>query len=98
MKNIKAFMSGEAQDCDGKHYSEADYEMSAEEKTEQFGDLYFFDRILSYTVNTGSQSGRLEVTQDENGLPIFDWSERTEEGYSAKHVIFEKEDEEEEED
>lgn len=84
-------MSGEATDCDGKHYSEAEYQMSKEEKTEEFGDLNFFDRIMSYTVSTHSEDGTLTIRQDENGLPVFEWHERTDEGYSAKHVHFEKE-------
>lgn len=91
MRNITAHMSGEATDCDGKHYSEADYPMNEEEKTEEFGDLNFFDRIMSYTVSTHAESGRLNIRQDENGLPVFEWNERTDEGYSHKYVTFEKE-------
>lgn len=90
MEIISAHVEGVARDCDGMHYSEADYEMDESEKADQFGDLEFFQRVLSYTVNTGSEMGTLEVTQDENGLPVFNWSERTEEGFSQKHVTFTK--------
>ena len=90
MRNIIAHMSGEATDCDGKHYSEAEYAMTVEEKTEDFGDLDFFDRVMAYTVSTHAEEGTLSVRQDENRLPVFEWQQRTEEGYSHKYVTFEK--------
>lgn len=89
--NISAQVETEARDCDGMHSRHTEYLMEDEEKTSEYGDLDFFERVLGYTVSTGAEAGTLSVRQDENGLPVFDWSERTEEGYNSKTVRFTKE-------
>lgn len=85
---IYAHMESEARDCDGMHYRDNDYNMEDTELNGEFGDLDFYDRVLSYTVSTSAIDGTLRITQDDEGMPIFNWSESTEEGYRANRVTF----------
>jgi len=89
MHNIIAHVETTARDCDGMHYRDADYEMEESEKNDSFGDLEFFHRVMSYVASPHSEDGTLKIRQ-ENGMPVFEWSERTEEGFSASTVTFEK--------
>jgi len=76
-------------DCDGRHYHEAVCTMNESEKNDPCGDLDFFDRVLSYTVNTVAEYGTLTIARID-GLPRFVWSEDTEEGYKQVTAEFYK--------
>jgi hypothetical protein len=89
MKQIATIVS-EARDCDGMHYGKATYEMLDEELASQFSDLEFHQRIVGYMVSTISEEGTLTVRQ-HNGMPVFEWSERTDEGYRYETATFSEE-------
>lgn len=88
MHNIIARTEIESRDCDGMHYNGATYEMEDTERSDQFGDLTFYDRILSYVWSPNAQDGTLHVSQDEDGFPILNWSERTDEGFHSCRATF----------
>ena len=88
MRNIVATTETESRDCDGMHYGGATYEMDEEERIDPFGDFDFYKRIMGYVVSLVSEHGTLTVTKDEKGLPIYDWSEQTEEGFHTCRATF----------
>lgn len=69
-----------SRDCDGAYSSGNVYEMTLEERCDQFGDLRFKERVMGSVV---SLHGHGELTVTPEGL---DWHEETEEGFVAVAV------------
>lgn len=90
MFNITAHIETASSDCDGMHYASADYEMTDEERNGEFGDMEFFDRVATYLFSPFAISGRLCVSQDEDDMPVFEWTEDTEEGHKSITATFRK--------
>lgn len=89
MFDISAFVESAARDCDGMHYSgPTEYRMEDAERNGEFGDMEFYDRIATMMFSPFAVSGRLTVSQDDNGLPMFEWSEDTEEGFRNMTATF----------
>jgi hypothetical protein len=89
MLNIHAHVESESADCDGR-YSRT-YTYTPEVWISEESD--FIAWVLTMTVDTSAEGGRLEITQDTLGhdgqeLPMFEWSQPTEEGFIAKAVRF----------
>lgn len=87
-KIIHAHVEMNARDCDGAHWNAYDFNMEDSEINDQFGDLAFYARVLGYVVSFHAQDGTLRITQDEDGLPVFDWSMSTEEGFHSERATF----------
>lgn len=79
---LHAHAESQSRDCDGMYSSGVDYEPTLDERVDEFGDLHFKQRVISYMVNVDPDSeGTLTVRSDE-----VSWYERTEEGYRATEV------------
>lgn len=88
-RTLYAHIETVARDCDGMHYRSADYNMEDSERFAEFGDMDFMNRILSYIVSHCARQATLTVTHDEeNGTPIYEWSEATEEGFRNETLTF----------
>jgi len=77
---LHAHMTSSSRDCDGTYSGGHVYEMTTQEKAEEFGDLHFKDRVLANTV-TLHGDGTLTVTPE-----YLRWYENTEEGYRSVDV------------
>ena len=89
MRNIIANVETTARDCDGMHYRDTEYHMEESERTGEFGDLEFFERIMGYVVSTYAESATLRIRQ-ANGMPVFEYGEDTDEGFTSSTVTFTK--------
>jgi len=79
--NLHAHTSSKSRDCDGDYSSGGNvYEMTTQERCEEFGDLHFQQRVVGYTVSLHGH-GELKVTPEG-----VEWYETTDEGYRATDV------------
>jgi hypothetical protein len=72
-----------SQDCDGKYERSHVDRPSAIERTEEFGDLHFKERVLGNTVSLHAENGTLTVYPGG----MF-WSQQTDEGYVHTQVVW----------
>jgi hypothetical protein len=77
---LHAHVDSRSRDCDGTYSSGYVCEMTTEERTGEFGDLRFQERVLGNAVTLHGH-GTLEVTPDG-----MSWWETTDEGYRAVEV------------
>ena len=77
---LHAHMTSASRDCDGDYTAGHVYEMTTQEKADQFSDLVFKDRVLANVVSLHGY-GTLTVTPEG-----IEWREDTEEGYRAVDV------------
>lgn len=85
MLNIHAHVESESADCDGRY--SRNYTYVPDVWLSECDD--FIAYVLMMTVSTTSEDGTLKVTQDpESDAPMFEWSESTEEGFSATVTTF----------
>lgn len=77
---MHAHMEYSTRDCDGTYTGGNVYEMTTQEKAEEFGPWVFQQRVVATTVNVHGY-GTLVVT------PLgITWDEPTEEGYRAVEI------------
>ena len=79
----------EEYDCDGKYVGGHKFRMTEAEKTEDFGDLNFMDRVVSSMISLHAQNATLAISQ-RDGMPYLEYREETEEGYVHCVVSFER--------
>ena len=82
MTGLHAHMSGSSRDCDGTYSQGHVYEMTTQEKADQFGDLQFKDRVITNIITLHGY-GTLTVTPAGAS-----WSEQTDEGYRAVDILW----------
>jgi hypothetical protein len=73
-------MTGSSRDCDGDYSRGHVYEMTTQEKDDQFGEHHFKRRVIGNTISIYG-TGTLEVSPDG-----IHWHEDTDEGYRAADV------------
>ena len=83
---LPAHVSTRSRDCDGEYLHEHTARANSLERTEQFGDLAFKERVMGNTVSFHSD-GILTVAP--HGLY---WNQPTDEGYTATSVVWCEED------
>lgn len=71
-----AHVSTRSQDCDGDYLHENIARMSAIERTSEFGELEFKERIMGNVVSLHAEGGTLTVRPES-----LSWSQPTDEGY-----------------
>lgn len=76
-----------SQDCDGKYERSHVDRPSAIERTEEFGDLHFKERVMGSVVSLHAENGNLNVFPDR----MF-WTQNTDEGYEHAEVHWCEED------
>jgi hypothetical protein len=79
---MHAHMSSQSRDCDGDYSHGHVYEMTLAERTDQFGEITFKERVMGSTV---SLHGTGELRVSPLGL---EWHEDTEEGYRRVSVTW----------
>lgn len=77
---VHGHATSRSRDCDGDYSGGSTYEMTAQERTDQFGDLMFKERVIGSVV-TAHGHGNLAVTPDG-----IEWHEETEEGFHEVSV------------
>lgn len=88
---LHAHVSTASSDCDGPLYREYVTEMNDSERSDDLGDVEFYNRVVANTVTAyGSfRGGSLKVeVDDEYGNVSLEWSEPTEEGFRSTSVQF----------
>lgn len=78
-----AHVSTQSQDCDGRYLHEHVDRPNSIERTEEFGDLHFKERILGNIVSFHAEDGTLTV----NPGALY-WNQPTDEGYTSTHVVW----------
>ena len=78
---LHAHMEGSSRDCDGTYTYGHVYEMTTQERADQFGDLEFKNRVVANVMSLHAIHGTLTVT--EEGV---EWNEQTEEGFRTAGV------------
>jgi hypothetical protein len=79
---LHAHFASDATDCDGRITRDWVVTMTKKERTGEFGDIHFHDRIVADVVNTYSlmRTGALTVVKFEDGSVRLTWGEPTDEG------------------
>jgi hypothetical protein len=80
---IHAHVSTRSRDCDGDYSGGSMYELTLEERCDQFGDLHFKERVMASIVSLHGH-GTLTVDSDTG----ISWHEDTEEGYREAEALW----------
>jgi hypothetical protein len=80
---IHVHQASETRDCDGLYHSSQDIWPSPEELNQEFADIRFHDKVVSWLVNSYSLEcdGELHVYKADPFETRLRWTEPTEEGY-----------------
>ena len=79
---MHAHMESHSRDCDGDYTAGHVYEMSLAERTDQFGEITFKERVVANIVSLHA-SGTLSVTPE-----VVEWYEDTDEGFRRVEVLW----------
>ena len=82
---LHAHVATAAADCDGPFYRDYVTTMTEDERTGEFGDIEFMNRVLTNHCSPYAISHGLRMTATEAG---FEWKEDTDEGYRAGEVYW----------